>query len=122
MNTLQEVFDEALKHLASMPHRAATGNRCHYRTPDGCKCVVGHFIPNDKYHPSMEGDGILFNREVFEATNLKYITHARDLLHALQHLHDNHNNWMPDKGFIAHRQAAMIAARFNLIHPLHEAV
>lgn len=39
-------------------------NRCRYRGDDGCKCAVGHLIPDDKYDPAMEGGAMV--REVDE--------------------------------------------------------
>jgi hypothetical protein len=28
---------------------------CYYRTADGCKCAIGHLIPNELYQKEMEG-------------------------------------------------------------------
>ncbi len=27
---------------------------CAYRAPDGCKCAIGHLIPDDMYHSGLE--------------------------------------------------------------------
>lgn len=53
--TLQEIFDKAARHLLTQKERSMIGpTLCAYRGPDGKKCAVGIFIPDEKYDPGME--------------------------------------------------------------------
>lgn len=58
----QQLFDIAIRGLAAQGWQRAVslscaygGKVCQYRAEDGKKCFVGHLIPEDKYHPSLEG-------------------------------------------------------------------
>lgn len=55
----QQMFDEAVRHLMAQgkKSRAWTGS-CVYRGPNGLKCVIGIFIPDHLYNPSMEGNSV----------------------------------------------------------------
>lgn len=41
-------------HLALQGRRASRDGCCMLRTPDGLKCAIGYWIPDDLYDPSME--------------------------------------------------------------------
>lgn len=60
MLTNQEVFTKAWNHAKTMKilataHFEHGGAGCMYRTPDGKSCLIGSFIPDDKYRRGMEG-------------------------------------------------------------------
>jgi hypothetical protein len=56
-NNLQEVYDTAVAGLASQKFQVAmTGGNCAYRAPDGCKCAIGHCIPDEMYCLEMENN------------------------------------------------------------------
>jgi hypothetical protein len=79
------------------------GNGCAYRGKGGCKCAVGHLIPDDRYTRFMEGLG-LHNLMPYITEDLKdkNIQVAEDydkrvnFLGALQNAHDCH--WNHDAG------------------------
>lgn len=60
----QEWFDTAARGIISqgkpsMGRDPITENeKCVYRSSDGCKCAIGWLIPDDKYDPSFEGNGL----------------------------------------------------------------
>ena len=60
---MQEAFDIVVTHALKQNERAlmdieTEGCSCRYRTPDGLKCFVGALIPDDRYHPAMEGNSV----------------------------------------------------------------
>ena len=63
--TRQESFNHICRNLigATRPsvYRDFTieETRCQYRGEDGAKCAVGWLIPDDLYHPHMEGKSVL---------------------------------------------------------------
>ena len=62
---------------------------CQYRAKDGCKCAVGHIIPDDYYLPEMEGF-TLWNETVGCQLTKVYPGIDFGVLDALQTLHDNY--------------------------------
>ena len=63
--TLQEMFDKAVAHFASMEKPSMStpseygGTDCAYRGYEGNMCIVGAFIDDEHYDPSFEGKGVL---------------------------------------------------------------
>jgi len=63
--TLQEMFDKAVAHFASMDRPSMStpseygGTDCAYRGYEGNKCIVGAFIDDEHYDPCFEGKGVL---------------------------------------------------------------
>lgn len=53
----QEAFNNAYIGVLQQG-RPAFQAGCMYRAPDGCKCGIGHSIPDALYHRSLEGTGI----------------------------------------------------------------
>jgi hypothetical protein len=61
----QEIFDKVAKHLltqnapATVVYDGPDGDvlHCVYRSPAGLKCAVGVLIPDELYHPGIEGSG-----------------------------------------------------------------
>jgi hypothetical protein len=61
--TLQESFTHICRNLiaASAPSvywNDPVENICQYRGKDGVKCAIGWLIPDEYYHPDMEGRGV----------------------------------------------------------------
>jgi hypothetical protein len=62
----QEVFNTVADHLIRQGRKAIHGTdeygrisqRCRYRAHDGTKCAIGVLIPDDLYHPNLEGRGV----------------------------------------------------------------
>ena len=88
--TNQEIFDTAVTHLRKQNRKSIDETKnCLYRGPDGTKCAVGCFIPDDKYSSRMEGESIdtlgkeyLFIRNLFSAEQICM------LLSDIQTIHD----------------------------------
>jgi len=56
--TRQNFFDKVVEHLAKQGQQSMMDGRCRYKTPDGLKCAIGIFIPDDKYKLEFEGRSI----------------------------------------------------------------
>lgn len=111
--TLQEVFDEAVKHLMQMKGQSRIGgcefNACAMRGldiegNDTC-CVAGKFIPS--MVPMYEGNA--------DSPDLKGILgHAQELLTVLQAwVHDSDGNW-DGSNFVGFGILRCVADKFNL--------
>jgi|SRR5579883_2700966 len=86
--TEQEVFDEAVLHLANQKMKSATQEKnCVYRHKEGYACVVGHFITDEVYHPKMEGRNISYIIRRYN-TFPRWMSDYRGLLYSLQGAHD----------------------------------
>ena len=93
--------------------------KCQYRGEDGAKCAVGWLIPDDLYHPHMEGKSVLRlfvdHPELQEEPTFKAWTSY--LLCELQEMHDNAAvEWHPgmDWGSIMRANLTEFATRINL--------
>jgi len=54
---LQQIFDAGVSGvLAQGGYSANAFGDCLYRGANGCKCALGHSIPDDDYDTSLEGD------------------------------------------------------------------
>lgn len=69
---------------------------CLYRGPDGNKCVVGCFIPDDKYSPRMEGLG--FGDLLVKFPELRKYMPLGEGMSTLQRLHDNFSEGLTVNG------------------------
>ena len=60
--TRQDLFNTAYAGLKAQGFKQSLGSRghCQYRGEDGCKCAVGHLIPDERYNPSFEGNGVTY--------------------------------------------------------------
>lgn len=59
MMNKQTIFSKAYRHAQNMPWLARDENdTAAYRAPDGQTCLIGSFIPSDRYHEEMEGNVI----------------------------------------------------------------
>lgn len=88
----QELFNMAYVGLAKqefVPSRdtSVTFGHCLYRGPNGRKCAIGHCIPDDKYMPAMESEGVVsISKVIQEVAGIE----AADIWFAdgLQKIHD----------------------------------
>jgi len=110
--TLQEMFDKAVAHFASMDRPSMStrskygGSDCAYRGHEGNKCIVGAFIDDKHYEQDFESKGVLeyesFNKRrrvqpVLNAVAASIGVEALDLeqqqlLYKLQLIHDDHSD------------------------------
>jgi hypothetical protein len=92
--TDQEFFDQSVRHIIKQGKPSVNDmGSCKLRGVDGTKCVVGHFIPDDKYESSME-DGrfnhLLIKLEVVpEADKCEYQQRWIYLISRMQFCHDH---------------------------------
>ena len=63
----QTIFTQAIQHLTKQGGPAIIGDNCVYRSSDGKKCAVGHFIPAWEYTYDMEGKPVNDLFEYMEA-------------------------------------------------------
>lgn len=110
--TAQETFDTVARHLLTQRMRSGTFGACLYRGRDGRKCAAGCLLPDEEYHPSMEGYGVLTNRNDPEAKRVRefFTERVEDLilLGTLQGLHDRD----PPDEWADHLKS--VACRFSL--------
>jgi hypothetical protein len=86
----QEIFDTVAKHLFKQGKRAWRDTKgCEYRSEDGSMCAVGCLIPDDLYHPSMEGYPVQDIAESVEFLGSENL----ELLAELQLTHDMVFHW-----------------------------
>jgi len=98
--TPQEIFDTVAKHLFAQGERAGRKPSwpgaefaCRYRGPNGTRCAVGIFIPDDVFDQSMEGTGII-GLLVGHGDKLPdWMRRNSELLERLQSAHDIEENW-----------------------------
>jgi hypothetical protein len=125
--TAQEIFDKVINHLLQQGGPALNYNYdddpvCRYRSNNGLKCAVGCLIPDDQYDPLMEEIRIRIHYPPTDPLNTwvaKHYEPHRDLLTALQSLHDRFGlggvcyDWQT----VILRGAADIAKKFGLAMP-----
>ncbi len=93
--TAQTLFDIVVAALRAQGRQSgvmqSNGFSCRYRAPqpDGTvlKCAAGHILPDELYHPDMEGDKIDSNRCGWVFRSLVGVE-LMDLLAVLQSAHD----------------------------------
>lgn len=105
--TKQEVFNVVREHLLKQGVRSenAAGS-FRYRGPNGLMCAVGVIIPDDLYHPEMEGRVV---KDIWHMFSLGYYPNVLDLLEDLQNVHDTY--WPP----VWAEKLEAIRQRHNLI-------
>lgn len=92
----QEIFDKCLKRLRDGTGRAVVGNLgCAYKTPEGLKCNVGIFIPENRPDMQTFCGGVRVFAEYFENTPFvqEFIQPNLELLSSLQRAHDRDYHW-----------------------------
>ena len=144
--TLQEIFDQAAKHLLLQNKQAmlidSTGQKnCLYRGAGSTKCAVGCFIADDEYSLQLENTAFLvlarvlqplntYTNEYVNTFNAKNIAVEKNwygagldeqqykLLAALQTMHDEYepDGMYKPPQYIFENDLAEIASRFDLIY------
>jgi len=132
MNT-QEAFDLVIQHLwrqnRTSRRRWPGSEGCAYRGGDATKCAIGAMIPDDIYHPDLEGlsSQMLLDQhpKVAAIPALRALCvedqHGRPLHELLQNLHDDYDT-RPHPSFRGYllAEASSIARLFNLTINLPE--
>ena len=110
--TLQEMFDKAVAHFASMDRPSMStpseygGSDCAYRGHEGNKCIVGAFIDDEHYKHTFEGKGVLEYGTLNKSCGVQPVLNAvaasmgvealdedkANLLFQLQLIHDDHSD------------------------------
>lgn len=117
----QKAFNTAVTGIAlqrAFASRAPRSVQCVYRAENGNKCAIGHLIPDDRYHPKMEGASIVNRPSIVSAIGAS--SENVDFLQAMQtYLHDNfqlnRKCWEPETFWDAVKK---FAAEHNLEVPL----
>lgn len=87
--TKQELFDKAVKGLKEQGFiQSMRGKQCAYRGYAGRKCLIGHLITDEEYHPAMETKNAFFICERYP--RLAHLKPHSYFLKSLQEVHDNH--------------------------------
>lgn len=109
--TDQELFDAFLEAARKNPSRSLASKdgiqTCAYRDGKGGACLIGRFIPDDKYSPQLEGKTV-FNENVREAAGIP--KKLEKLATELQRIHD----WYPP--VVWEKQFEKVAERFRLFY------
>lgn len=88
----QKVYNTVKKHLLKQNEISMVKGVCLYRGPNGLKCALGIFIPDNKYHRYLEGISAtaLIDDGMFKLPgNSKSISDSDlNLLNLLQGVHD----------------------------------
>jgi hypothetical protein len=118
--TLQELFDNAWNAFVVNKQPQAfldeTKDVCAYHSPDGLKCAIGVSIPDEVYHPDMEGHRIAHNIDQFPELHELFLGIPINAISALQKTHD----LLPSSTPFAERiqkKLTDFAANYNLTIP-----
>lgn len=87
--TQQEIFDYVATFLIKQGKPAMDGYRCMYRAPDGSKCAGGCLIPDEVYHPSMEGSAFYC---IVDDTFPIHLQENKNFIGDLQYCHDEYSS------------------------------
>lgn len=116
--TDQEIFDIVCAHLRSMKKpsiRVSTKSDffCVYRADDGGKCAAGILIPDEEYHPDMEGKNFVSVCNDYTYMKYKFNYDQVWLIRRLQNLHDDEKNWGVS-GFLGENGLKDVSVRHHL--------
>ena len=87
--TLQEMFDKAVAHFASMDRPSMStpseydGTDCAYRGYEGNKCIVGAFIDDEHYDQDFESKGVLEWDELWDSKLMETPRRFQPVLNAV---------------------------------------
>jgi hypothetical protein len=94
--SIQEMFDIIYRHFVinkNPPSYDKETQRCMYRSPNGGKCAVGLFIPDNEYKPEMDSDFWGINVRRLNVRFKLLISDANeDFLKKMQDIHDFKSN------------------------------
>ncbi len=95
-NTDEEIIVETAAFLIYQGERSNSSDlKCLYRGPNGFKCAVGYWIPDEDYVPSMEMNGIVNMLPILEISGkskpefIKFLKDHVEILNLLQKVHDS---------------------------------
>lgn len=116
--TRQEIFETVARHLFKQGRQSKNpdlGAGCMYRGPDGTMCAIGALIPDEVYHPCMEGsaafrlvenaDSFGLPQSIFNDSNSAFLSH-------LQVMHDASSCW--ESTDTMRQVLGIVASNFNL--------
>lgn len=108
--TEQQVLDVVYNHFVvnKGPASVMASGNCAYRGPNGCKCAVGLFIPDDRYTTQFEGNRV--GALLGEYPELCDVLVHKNLLARLQTVHDNEATQGDDLTFNARMELGLRAA------------
>ena len=69
----------------SVDRNIVVNGTCYYKSPDGNKCAIGRFIPDDEYSNNFEGK---IATTIFDDLNINLKKLGSHFLYDLQNLHD----------------------------------
>lgn len=88
--TNQEAFNIIVRHMRQQGKRSMSSDipgMCAYRGKDGTKCAVGALIPDEEYHPDMEGESVEWIGQAYQLKSLQTLNIG--MLRVAQRAHDN---------------------------------
>jgi hypothetical protein len=83
---IQEIFTQGVEGICKQGKPGMQMGFCMYRTPDGLKCLIGQCIPDEAYHPNMEGKGAA-NIRITTAVGVNF--GDAHILLEMQRIHDS---------------------------------
>lgn len=91
VGTCQWIFDQVVRHYREQPRRCPLDGMCFYRF-NGDKCWVGALIPDELYHPDMEGPDVDYLARTYPSLPA-WFRDESGFLGRLQAVHDSETNW-----------------------------
>ena len=90
----QEIFDKVVTELFGQGYRSVNSmNMCMYRGPDGAKCAVGFFIPDNEYSEKMEDMTVdQLSKLLHGGPTKDFLVKNERFLDKLQSIHDSRRN------------------------------
>lgn len=109
--TLQSLFETAARGCFAQGKQSVQGYFCAYRGEAGCKCAIGHCIPDELYQTDMEGKGMHSLLVSFPSLHVPFglpklrpserapalYDERAPALYDLQAVHDNVEHWKSEQ-------------------------
>ncbi len=93
--TVEEVLVDSLQYLNSLDEPSvSTNGKCSYRGVNDTMCVVGRYIPDEKYGVEMEGKTVIDLVRLSDKC-LPYWAHTNEMVELLESLQDVHDASCP---------------------------
>lgn len=86
---IDETYRLLLAQEGPSAHLYGSFARCQYRGPKGRKCAAGHWIPDGKYTPGIEGNSVLCTYVLETLPEALRSGELNRTLRALQRAHDD---------------------------------
>ena len=118
----QDFFNKAWQWLIvyNIPQCMGNDGNCLYRHEDGRTCIIGAFIPDDLYHPSMENKSVALLKDDHQDVNDFFSNVDRYLMKDVQNTHDTYDmKDSSDGDRLQRRKQEMvgIARKYKLVVP-----